>query len=230
MQLAIFDLDNTLLGGDSDYLWGQYLIEQGAVSQANYEAKNARFMREYEAGQLDIATFLAFALAPLAQTNYATLLRWRAAFITSHITPRVLPAAQTLVNEHRNQGHTLMIITATNRFVTEPIAAMFGIPLLLATEPEVVDGEFTGRHIGTPTFQAGKVTALQAWLEAEGKRAEAIYFYSDSHNDLALLEHCDHPIAVDPDPILLAAAEQNHWPIITLRKGDRPQPLRSEAS
>ena len=228
MQLAIFDLDNTLLGGDSDYLWGQYLIAQGAVSALEHESQNRRFMREYEAGQLDIATFLAFALQPLADNDYDTLCRWRQDFIAQHIEPRVLPAAQALVEQHRRRGHTLMIITATNRFVTEPIAERFGIPYLLATEPEIIDGAFTGRHTGTPTFQAGKIHALQAWLDAAGKQTDATHFYSDSHNDLPLLDHVDHPVAVDPDATLKAAAQANHWPIITLRNGNQPQALEGD--
>ena len=229
MQLAIFDLDNTLLGGDSDYLWGQYLIHQGAVDAAHYEAENRRFMEAYEAGELDIGTFLEFALRPLAETPYEVLTAWRRAFIDSHIRPRVLPAARALVEQHREAAHGLMIITATNRFITEPIAELFNIPVLLATEPEVQDGAFTGRHRGVPTFRDGKITALQQWLDAEGRMTDAMHFYSDSRNDLPLLEHVDHPVAVDPDPVLEAAARDRGWPVITLREGDIPQPLDPSA-
>ena len=225
MQLAIFDLDNTLLGGDSDYLWGQHLIHKGAVDPERFEADNQRFMREYEAGALDIDTFLQFALRPLAETPHATLLEWRREFIDTHIRPRVLPAARALVETHRARGHGLMIITATNRFVTEPIAELFNIPVLLATEPEFENGAFTGRHRGVPTFRHGKVTALQQWLDDEGRMTEAVHFYSDSRNDLPLLEHVDHPVAVDPDPVLAAAARERGWPVLTLRQGAQPQPL-----
>lgn len=225
MQLAIFDLDNTLLGGDSDYLWGRYLIAQGAVEHSEYESANERFMREYEAGQLDIETFLTFALRPLAQTPHEVLLEWRKAFIDEHIRHNILPAAQALVEQHRQQGHGLMIITATNRFVTEPIAELFNIPILLATEPEFIDGAFTGRYLGIPTFQQGKVHALQQWLDEEGRMTSALHFYSDSHNDLPLLEHVDHPVAVDPDPQLAAAARKRGWPMITLREGSTPTPI-----
>jgi HAD-superfamily subfamily IB hydrolase, TIGR01490 len=228
VQLAIFDLDNTLLGGDSDYLWSQYLIEHGVVARAEHEAQSARFMREYEAGTLDIDEFLAFALQPLAAHPYDTLCRWRQDFIARHIEPCVLPAAQALVDDHRQRGDTLMIITATNRFVTEPIAERFGIPYLLATEPEVIGGAFSGRHSGTPTFQAGKITALQAWLDAAEQHAESLTFYSDSHNDLPLLRHVDNPVAIDPDPRLAAAAQAEGWPILTLRQGDQPQPLTQD--
>ncbi|MDR9455303.1 MAG: HAD family hydrolase [Spiribacter sp.] len=225
VQLAIFDLDNTLLGGDSDYLWGQHLMDKGAVSRERFEVENQRFMEQYEAGELDIDTFLAFALAPLAQTPKDTLLAWRREFIDTHIRPRVLPAAQALVDDHRARGHGLMIITATNRFVTEPIAELFNIPILLATEPEMHNGAFTGRHQGTPTFREGKITALQHWLDAEGAMMEAMHFYSDSRNDLPLLEHVDHPVAVDPDPTLEAAARARGWPVLTLRSGEVPQAL-----
>ncbi len=226
MQLAIFDLDNTLLGGDSDYLWGQHLLSVGAVEPTEFEARNAAFMRDYEAGTLDIEAFLAFALQPLAAHPYARLCEWRRTFIAEHIQPRVLPAARALVEAHRAQGHTLMIITATNRFVTEPIADLFDIQYLLATEPVWSKGAFTGGYRGTPTFQAGKITALEHWLDAASERASAIHFYSDSHNDLPLLHHVDHPVAVDPDEALAVAAKTHQWPILTLRMGDQPQPLK----
>lgn len=225
MQLAIFDLDNTLLGGDSDYLWGRYLISRGAVEHSEYESANERFMREYEQGQLDIERFLAFSLRPLANTPHKVLLEWRKDFIREHIQPTVLPAAKALVEQHRASGHGLMIITATNRFVTEPIAELFNIPILLATAPEFVDGAFTGNYVGIPTFQQGKVQALQQWLDEEGQMTTAMHFYSDSHNDLPLLEHVDHPVAVDPDPQLTIAARERNWPIITLREGSAPTAL-----
>ncbi len=223
MQLAIFDLDNTLLGGDSDYLWGQFLIECGAVSRQHYEQENDRFMRDYETGQLDIAAYLEFALGPLAANDLDTLHAWRDTFIRQHIQPRVLPAAKAVIEGHRREGHSLMIITATNRFVTEPIARIFEIPILLATELEVVDGRYTGRHTGIPTFREGKITALEQWLQAEGALVDAIHFYSDSHNDLPLLERVDHPVAIDPDPVLESEARARDWPIFTLREGDMPK-------
>ena len=225
MQLAIFDLDNTLLGGDSDYLWGRHLMEKGAVSRARFEEDNRRFMRDYEAGRLDIGTFLQFALKPLADMPYDTLCEWRREFIDAHIRPRILPAARALVEDHRSRGHGLMIITATNRFITEPIAELFNIPVLLATEPEFSNGAFTGRHRGVPTFREGKITALQQWLDDEGRMMEAMHFYSDSQNDLPLLAHVDHPVAVDPDPVLEAAARERGWPVMTLRDGEAPRVL-----
>ncbi|PYZ99483.1 HAD-IB family hydrolase [Gammaproteobacteria bacterium 2W06] len=225
MQLAIFDLDNTLLEGDSDYLWGQHLIEQGAVQRDEFDARNRQFMRDYEAGELDIEAFLQFALRPLADHPESRLMDWRDAFIERHIRPRILPAACELVDDHRRRGHALMIITATNRFVTAPIAALFDIPVLLATEPERGPAGYTGRPAGIPTFQAGKIEALRAWLDEQEQRFDTLHFYSDSRNDLPLLEVVDQPVAIDPDPVLAAAAQANGWPMLTLRAGDTPQPL-----
>ena len=225
MKLAIFDLDNTLLDGDSDYLWNRHLVAQGAVDPARFERDNQRFMRDYEAGRLDIEAFLRFALAPLAAHPEATLHAWRTAFIDAEIRPRVLPAARALVESHRARGDALMIITATNRFVTDPIAALFDIPVLLATEPEHDGTGYTGRHCGTPTFREGKITALRDWLAAQAQGFEALHFYSDSRNDLPLLEQVDHPVAVDPDPTLAATAQARGWPRLTLRAADEPQPV-----
>ena len=225
VQLAIFDLDNTLLDGDSDYLWGQHLMEQGAVPRARFEEDNQRFMRDYEAGRLDIDAFLQFALRPLAETPEPTLLEWRRTFIDRHIRSRILPAARALVDDHRRRGHALMIITATNRFVTAPIAELFDIPVLLATEPERDASGFTGRARGIPTFREGKIAALQTWLDGQSDSFETLHFYSDSRNDLPLLEHVDHPVAIDPDNALAAAARERGWPILTLRSGDAPLPL-----
>lgn len=225
MRLAIFDLDNTLIGGDSDHLWGRFLVQQGAVDGERYARENERFLRDYETGALDIDAFLAFALRPLAEHDPAQLEAWRRRFVDEHIRPLVLPAAQALVDRHRTRGDVPLIITATNRFVTEPIAELFGIGELLATEPEREDGRFTGYHRGTPTFREGKVRALEDWLARQGTRFEAMDFYSDSRNDLPLLERVDRPVAVDPDPVLAQAARERGWPRITLRAGDRPRPL-----
>lgn len=225
MRLAIFDLDNTLLSGDSDYLWGRYLVHRGIVDGERYERENRRFLEAYEAGELDIDEFLAFALRPLAENAPEDLEAWRRQFVEAHIRPIVLPAAQALVDEHRRRGDVPLIITATNRFVTEPIAELFGIGELLATEPEREAGRFTGRHRGVPTFREGKIHALEHWLAAQPRRPEATTFYSDSRNDLPLLERVDRPVAVDPDPVLDATARERGWPRLTLRAGERPQPL-----
>ncbi|KAA3627694.1 MAG: HAD family hydrolase [Proteobacteria bacterium] len=220
MALAIFDLDNTLIGGDSDYLWGRFLAERGIVDGEAYERENLRFYEEYQAGKLDILEFLRFSLRPLAENEPECLERWRNEFVDQMIRPIQLPAAQALIERHRGAGDTLIIITATNRFVTEPIAQLLGIPHLLATEPELIDGRYTGNVVGPPCFQHGKITQLQKWLTATGHDLDDSWFYSDSHNDLPLLELVDHPVAVDPDEPLTRHARHHHWPVVTLRDRD----------
>lgn len=219
LALALFDLDNTLLAGDSDYLWGQYLVERGLVDGERYEQENERFFRDYHAGRLDIRAFLRFALRPLAEHPLAELHAWREAFLREKIDPVMLGPARALVERHRAAGDLLMVITATNAFVTAPIAARFGIPHLIATEPELVDGRYTGEVAGIPAFREGKVQRLDAWLEQTGQTLAGSAFYSDSHNDLPLLERVDRPVAVDPDPQLRAVAEERGWPVMTLRDG-----------
>lgn len=218
MALAIFDLDNTLLAGDSDYLWGEYLVEQGLVEAAEYEQANKRFYEDYQNGTLDILAFLAFSLRPLTQYEPEALHTWRRQFIAEKIKPVVLPRAKALIAEHRRRGDLPLIITATNRFVTEPIAELLGIEHLLATEPEFLDGRYTGRVRGTPTYRQGKIKALQEWLAREGCNLDGSWFYSDSHNDIPLLEHVSHPVAVDPDPTLRAHAQAQGWQVISLRE------------
>jgi len=218
VALAIFDLDNTLLSGDSDYLWGVYLADNGIVDRAHYEAENARFFEDYKAGRLDIYEFLAFSLRPLADNQPADLERWRSEFLREIIEPLISAAARDLVERHRERGDTPMIITATNSFVTRPIAERFGIRHLIATEPHRENGRFTGRVAGEPSFREGKVTRLRQWLDGTGNDLEGSYFYSDSHNDLPLLELVDHPVAVDPDDQLKMVAEARRWPVISLHK------------
>lgn len=222
MSLAIFDLDNTLLAGDSDYLWGLYLVENGIVDRDHYESTNARFYDDYKNGCLDIARFLEFALAPLAENQPTALYRWREDFIETKIRPILLPAAHALVDRHRSAGDLPLIITATNGFVTEPIARLYGIEHLLATQPEFVAGRYTGRYIGTPCFREGKVERLDEWLKEHGHDLEGSWFYSDSHNDLPLLSRVANAVAVDPDAILERQARQSGWPVISLREGYCP--------
>lgn len=217
LALAIFDLDNTLLAGDSDYLWGCFLVARGIVDGAEYAAENDRFYQAYQAGTLDIHGYLRFALRPLAQHEPRQLRAWRAQFIEEQIRPIVLDQGRDLVESHRSQGDTLLMITATNRFLTEPIAALFGIDHLLATDPEMAGERYTGAIMGIPTFREGKVNALEAWLKHTGHQLAGSYFYSDSHNDIPLLERVAHPIVVDPDPELRLHAMQRGWSIISLR-------------
>lgn len=222
MTLAIFDLDNTLIAGDSDYLWGQFLVDQGIVDRDAYEAANSRFYEDYQRGHLDIAEFLAFALKPLSAHEPEQLFKWRTAFIRDKIEPILLPAARSLIDRHRAAGDTLMIITATNRFVTEPIAGLYGIAHLIATTPEFRDGRYTGRFEGIPCFQSGKVTRLHAWLDEHQVTLDDSWFYSDSHNDLPLLKIVSHPVAVDPDVLLHRYAMESRWPVISLRDHECP--------
>ena len=216
MALAIFDLDNTLLAGDSDYLWGRFLVEKGAVDGAQYEQENERFYQQYKAGELDIHEFLRFSLAPLRKHPLPALKRWREEFLDTRIAPLITEAALSLVEKHRQAGDTLMIITATNAFVTRPIARRFGIEHLIASEPETLNGQYTGDVAGEPSFREGKVIRLQAWLEEQGQSLQDSWFYSDSHNDLPLLERVDHPVAVDPDEALTSIAKARNWPILQL--------------
>jgi HAD superfamily hydrolase (TIGR01490 family) len=215
--IALFDLDNTLLAGDSDYLWGCFLVEQGIVDGALYERENQRFYDLYRRGELDIHEFLNFVLQPLAAHERALLEQWRAQYVREKIEPIVLPGARALIERHREQGDTLLIITATNSFITTPIAQLYGIEHLLATQPEEIDGRFTGRVAGTPCFQQGKVEVLQQWLDAHQATLADSDFYSDSHNDLPLLGAVTRPTAVDPDEILDAHARRHGWPVISLR-------------
>jgi HAD superfamily hydrolase (TIGR01490 family) len=217
VSLAIFDLDNTLIAGDSDYLWGCFLVERGIVDKNSYEDANARFYQQYQAGNLDIAEYLAFALEPLARHEPERLYAWRAEFIEQQIQPLLLPKARELVEKHRAAGDVLLVITATNRFITDPIVALYGIEHLLATTPEFREGRYTGRFEGTPCFQQGKVTRLDEWLAQTGHNLEESWFYSDSLNDLPLLSRVTYPVAVDPDPTLAQAAAGRGWPVISLR-------------
>ena len=221
MNLVLFDLDNTLLAGDSDYEWGQFLIAKGVLDGHHYETKNKAFYEDYKAGRLDIYAFLAFALRPLATHSREQLDAWHAEFLQTRIRPMITPAARALVQKHLQNADLVAVITATNSFVTGPIAKELGIPNLIATDPEEVDGRFTGEVAGTPCFREGKVVRIEHFLEAHGTtldRLDNSWFYSDSHNDLPLLERVRHPVAVDPDPVLRAHAQEKGWPVISLRQ------------
>jgi len=220
LKLALFDLDNTLLSGDSDFEWAQFLISQGVLDREAYEARNLEFYEQYKAGTLDIHVFLDFQLKPLSRHPRSQLDAWHALFMQTRILPMIGRQARDLVNQHRAEGHRLVMITATNSFVTTPIAREFGVPVLIATEPEQRAGEFTGLAAGIPCFREGKVKRLEAWLAEQGADWSAVersWFYSDSHNDLFLMERVTDPIAVDPDPQLTEAARARGWPVISLR-------------
>ncbi len=220
MNLALFDLDHTLLAGDSDFEWAQFLIGKGAVDGELHAARNQIFYDDYKAGTLDIDAFLAFQLAPLARHDRAKLDVWHAEFMERHIRPMIGLEARTLVEGHRRKGDLCALVTATNSFVTGPIAREFGIPHLIATIPACEKGCFTGAPRGTPAFREGKITRTEAWLESLGLHwgsfAES-WFYSDSLNDLPLLAKVSHPVAVDPDDTLRAHALAHGWRIISLR-------------
>ena len=216
MTLALFDLDHTLINGDSDYLWGEYMVTRGIVDEQAYRQRNADFYQDYQRGCLDNDQYLAFALEPLTHYSIDELQAWRADFVEECIRPLVAPGTEGLLQQHRDQGHELVLISATHRFVSEPIGTMLGIPTVLATEPEIVNDRYTGRFIGTPTYKQGKVIVLEAWAELNGYSTQGAWFYSDSLNDLALLEVADNPVVVSPDADLLKIAQQRAWPVIDL--------------
>ena len=217
MALAIFDLDHTLLNGDSDYLWGEYMVANQVVDQQEYQRLNQSFLEDYHRGELDNERYLHFALHPLTEHPIERLYAWRADFVETWIKPIIATGTEALLARHRDQGDTLIIISATNLFITEPIAELLGVPHILATEPEIIDNQYTGKYLGTPTFKEGKVIALNQWLKKCSHSLADSYFYSDSINDLALLEQVGHPVAVNPDERLGSIAQRSGWPILDLR-------------
>ena len=220
MNLALFDLDNTLLNGDSDFEWAQFLMEEGEIDRELFEAKNQAFYDQYKDGTLDIHEFLDFQLKPLSRHSRRVLNAWHEEFMRRKVHGMILPLAQELVAQHRAAGDVCVIITATNSFVTAPIARAFGVEHLIATEPEHIDGEFTGGVADVPSFREGKITRLENWMAQHGWNWNSFgdsWFYSDSLNDLPLLSKVKNPVAVDPDPVLRSHAEQHNWKIISLR-------------
>ena len=217
VALAIFDLDNTLLNGDSDYLWGIFLAKEQRVDAEHYKKENQRFYDEYVAGTLDIFEFLEFSLAPLSQIDMSELVELHNRFMDECIRPLITTQSRALINKHVEQNDILLIITATNLFITAPIAKELGIDNILATDPEIIDNRYTGKVYGTPCFREGKVERLTVWLEETGYNLTDSYFYSDSHNDLPLLEAVNKPIAVNPDETLRSHAEMKGWDIISLK-------------
>jgi len=217
VSLAIFDLDNTLIGGDSDYLWGEFLCEIGAVDAKTHRQKNENYFQQYNRGELDIYEYSEFAVEPLSRFDMGELAAMHQQFIIEKIKPIYLKKAQQLVDKHKSQGDTILVITATSRFVTEAIARLYGIDNILAIEAEIVDGRYTGKIVGIPTYAAGKVDNLMLWLEQNDETLSGSSFYSDSHNDIPLLEVVDNPVAVNPNAALKTHADDKNWPIIDLR-------------
>jgi HAD superfamily hydrolase (TIGR01490 family) len=218
VKLVLFDLDNTLLSGDSDFEWAQFLIGKDVLDREVYEARNLEFLEAYRAGTLDIRAFLDFQLKPLSRHPRAQLDEWHEEFMEKHILPIISQKARDLVGSHEDDARA--VVTATNSFVTWPIAREFGIEHLIATEPEEVDGEFSGRVHGIPAFREGKVERLREWLTEHGLEwdlLEETWFYSDSLNDLPLLSIVSHPVAVDPDETLKEHALEQGWQVISLR-------------
>ena len=217
MGLALFDLDNTLIAGDSDHLWGDFLVSQGRVDAIEHKALNAHFYDQYKNGELNIDEYLAFALGPMAGMTKETLAPLQRQFVRDHIEPILLDAAFALLEQHRALGDTLVIITATNTLVTQPIADRLGVEHLIGCEAEIIEGCYTGKPTGMPSFAQGKVARIQTWCEENKKSMENAVFYSDSHNDLPLLRAVDRAVAVDPDDRLREEAVRKGWDVISLR-------------
>lgn len=222
-QLALFDLDHTLLPIDSDHEWGRFLVKLGVVDATHYASENERFYADYKAGRLDIYGFLQFALKPLSEHSRAQLNQWHAEFMQEMILPNIRSSALDLVKQHQDQGDLCCVVTATNSFVTSPIAKAFGINNIIATEPEVIGnpetGNFSGKVAGIPNFKEGKVTRVENWLASQNLHWESLshsYFYSDSINDLPLMEKVRHPVATNPDERLRQQAIERAWPILEL--------------
>lgn len=216
MALALFDLDETLLAGDSDYLWGQHLVEQGVVDRETYERTNREFYEQYKQGTLDIFEFSRFAFKPLSEHPIETLKQWRVDFVNEKIKPIMTKKGIEAVEKHRQAGDHLIIITSTNHFITQPIAELYNVHQLLATQPQMLNGRYTG-ELDIPCFSHYKIDRLNEWLEASGLNLQGSFAYSDSHNDLPLLNAVEYPFAVDPDDKLRNHAKQNNWEIISFR-------------
>ena len=217
MALAIFDLDNTLIAGDSDHSWGEFLVDQNIVDRQLYKKMNDKFYADYESGCLDIFAYLEFSVEPLTQFSLQELDILHQQFMRDIIEPMKLDQAETLINHHRQAGDRILVITSTNRFIVEPICKSLGIDEIIATDLQIIDGKYTGKVDGTPTFKEGKVERFNQWLKEQNTNNEGSYFYSDSINDMPMLLEVAYPIAVDPDPALRKEAESRHWEIISLR-------------
>lgn len=218
MNLALFDLDNTLLAGDSDHAWSQFLIDEGILDRDSFESRNDAYYEQYKEGTLDIFEYLSFQASPLVGRSVAELDAWHDKYMAVAVRPMVLPKARALIATHASDLSA--IVTATNDFITAPIARELGVQHLIASELERIGCHFTGRAAGTPAFQEGKIERVRQWLGGMDRDLSSFArstFYSDSHNDIPLLEAVTHPVAVDPDNILRAHANERGWPIMSLR-------------
>lgn len=218
MALAIFDLDETLISGDSDYLWGEFVVEKGIVDKTSHQKANRDFYEQYKRGELDVNAYLRFACSVLADTSKPLLLELREEFVDKKIKPLVLPHAVKVINSHKSSHDHPLVITSTIEFITRPIVDLFGISDLIAPVPEERNGQYTGHIEGTPSFGQGKVVRLMDWLKDKPLSMKGSYFYSDSINDLPLLELVDHPVAVDPDEQLREQAANRQWQITSFRE------------
>jgi HAD superfamily hydrolase (TIGR01490 family) len=223
MNLALFDLDHTLIPTDSDHEWGRFMVKLGIVDAEKFALQNDAFYADYKAGALDIHAYLDAQLTPLARHSRAQLDDWHAQFMREVIMPAIQPAALDLVRQHQAAGDLCCLVTATNAFITAPIGQAFGIDALIACDVETVgnipNGELTGRPQGTPSYREGKIVRTEAWLASMGKNLgdfERSFFYSDSHNDIPLLEKVTDPIATNPDDTLRAHAQARGWRILEL--------------
>jgi HAD superfamily hydrolase (TIGR01490 family) len=217
--IAMFDLDHTLLPIDSDQSWGRFTVALGWVSSTGFDQRNDDFYQQYVAGTLDIHEYVRFATEAICRQGRAASLAARQRYMNEVIEPAIRPSALQLVASHRHQGHRLVMVSATHEFVTQPIAERFGMEVLIATELEQDDsGWYTGQIKGVPSLREGKVTRVNAWLQAQGLNWSDVQttFYSDSMNDLPLLERVNHPVVTNPDPRLKALAIDRGWPLLQL--------------
>ncbi|HHB75448.1 MAG TPA: HAD family hydrolase [Desulfobulbus sp.] len=217
MTLAVFDLDNTLLSGDSDYGWGKFLVDRNLVDREMYNQANEKFYQDYKQGILDIYEYSAFSFRPLADRSMEELKQLHRQFMHEVVRPMMGDKAMNLVEKHRRQGHVLLVITATNSFITRPIVQAFGIDHLLATDPKIINGRYSTEIDGIPCYKEGKVQRLEKWLQDTNQTLDDSWFYTDSINDRTLLEKVTHPVAVDPDDKLLALARRQGWQVMSLR-------------
>ena len=214
MQLAIFDLDHTLLPFDSDKAWNQFLADQGYVDRDNYEERNERFYQDYLAARLDIHAYQAFACEVLQQFPAEVVTQWRDQYLREIVIPELQLKAIDCVQEYKSKGFTTLIISATNTFIVEPIARLHDVDAYLGCEFEVIEGHYTGRLVGIPTYREGKIEALENWLQQQNATADTVHFYSDSINDAPLLERADRAFVVDPDQALATLAKERGWPVV----------------